>query len=490
LFFVLRYPIIYGDSFFYGDLAKNWLQHGILGTSEAGGIRPSLIRLPGYPAFLAVIWAIRGVEHYRAVLLVQVVIDTLTCFLISDLAIRVWRSARVAKIAFLLAALCPFTANYTACVLPETLAIFLTALALDLALRALDSEHLVDWAACGAVIGAGILVRPDGGILLLVLGIYLLPHYLVPRYPWPREPKKETSARTARTRVWLQRTTLISLVALAPLVPWTIRNWWDFQVLQPLAPRFANSPDEFVPLGFERWVKTWVVDYASVSEIYWPLNREEIELAKAPDRAFDSVQEKQIVENLFARYNTTAEWTPELDRDLDDIAAARIERHPLRYYLVLPGARIADMWLRPRTEMLGQDDDRWWEVNSHPQDSAVAMALGAINLFYVGGALFVAALLLWHRRNWGHWPGVKDQENHLNLQSSTAVSAARFWGLLFGWVLARSLFLGTMGNPEPRYTLECYPVVIVLAAALEAVARAKWLGISQEGRPELAITCQ
>jgi len=28
----------------------------------------------------------------------------------------------------------------------------------------------------------------------------------------------------------------------------------------------------------------------------------------------------------------------------------------------------------------------------------------------------------------------------------------------------RSVFLGTLENPEPRYTLECYSVVIVLAA--------------------------
>jgi hypothetical protein len=27
-------------------------------------------------------------------------------------------------------------------------------------------------------------------------------------------------------------------------------------------------------------------------------------------------------------------------------------------------------------------------------------------------------------------------------------------------------FLGTLENPEPRYTLECYPVVILLASAL------------------------
>ena len=38
--------------------------------------------------------------------------------------------------------------------------------------------------------------------------------------------------------------------------------------------------------------------------------------------------------------------------------------------------------------------------------------------------------------------------------------------LLLTFVILRSLFLGTLENPEPRYTLECYPVLIVLAAAL------------------------
>jgi hypothetical protein len=39
-------------------------------------------------------------------------------------------------------------------------------------------------------------------------------------------------------------------------------------------------------------------------------------------------------------------------------------------------------------------------------------------------------------------------------------------GLVALFVALRSLFLGTLENPEPRYTLECYPVVIVAAAAV------------------------
>ena len=46
----------------------------------------------------------------------------------------------------------------------------------------------------------------------------------------------------------------------------------------------------------------------------------------------------------------------------------------------------------------------------------------------------------------------------------------RYLGLLGGFVLLRTLFLGTVENPEPRYTLECYPVVLVWASALFARA--------------------
>jgi len=39
-------------------------------------------------------------------------------------------------------------------------------------------------------------------------------------------------------------------------------------------------------------------------------------------------------------------------------------------------------------------------------------------------------------------------------------------GLFVSFVVLRSVFLGTLENPEPRYTLECYPVIILLASAL------------------------
>src|SRR5205823_9297417 len=117
--FLIRFPAVVTDSFVYGDIAKNWLQHGIYGFSGAD-ITPTYIRLPGYPAFLALIFAIFGCDHYRAVLVVQVFADLGTCFLCADIARRLF-GLRSAKLAFVLAALCPFLADYSAAALTETL---------------------------------------------------------------------------------------------------------------------------------------------------------------------------------------------------------------------------------------------------------------------------------------------------------------------------------------------------------------------------------
>ena len=47
LFFYIRFPHVTGDSLVYGDIAKNWLQHGIYGLTHAEGPRPTWIRQIG-----------------------------------------------------------------------------------------------------------------------------------------------------------------------------------------------------------------------------------------------------------------------------------------------------------------------------------------------------------------------------------------------------------------------------------------------------------
>ena len=166
-------------------------------------------------------------------------------------------SERAAKAAFLLAALCPFLANYSAAVLTETLEIFFTALALDLALcgvaaflRDLESNSTpvpLTWLGCGLSIGACILLRPDGGILFGAVGAYwfliFLRSFVV--------KLKQTSGIVPRLRPMLCVGVILTIGAFAPLVPWTLRNLHTMHRFEPLAPRYANESDELADAGIQ-----------------------------------------------------------------------------------------------------------------------------------------------------------------------------------------------------------------------------------------------
>jgi hypothetical protein len=93
------------------------------------------------------------------------------------------------------------------------------------------------------------------------------------------------------------------------------------------------------------------------------------------------------------------------------------------------------MMFRPRTEEFNLEVF-WWPPSDHPAQTIWAILLGLVNLLYV-----VAAAWAFLRRR-VPWPWV-----------------------LGGYIVLRCLLLGTMENSEPRYSLECFPIFIVAAAA-------------------------
>lgn len=436
LIFIFFLSKLTNDSYIYGDIAKNWLLHGVYGVTDAGGISPTYIRLPGYPAFLAAIFWVFGVEHYRAVMLVQMLVDVGSCFLIADLARRVV-SERAARAAFLLAASCPFLADYVSAPLAETLEIFFTVLALDFFVAGFSrlkspppgERRMLVWAGCGLATGAAILLRPDGGLLLAAMEIYL--GFRMAR-DGARAMRMHVPAKNLGAS--FEALIVIAICALAPLIPWTVRNWRTMHEFEPLAPRYATAPDEYVPMGFNRWVKTWIADYSSTESIYWNVPGAEMDATLLPSRAFDSARQEAQTRQVIDDYNKELSISPALDARFAALAAERIRSDPARYYLWLPALRIADMWLRPRTEKL-PCNSRWWEFDEDTQWLALMIVLGVANLAYLAAS--VAGLV-----------------------KGTFMQPM---GVLLLFIVVRSLFLGTLENPEPRYTLECYPVVIILA---------------------------
>ncbi len=428
LWWIHAYPLVDGDSLIYGDIAKNWLLHGVYGFSTGAGadagIRPTLIRLPGYPLFLAACFRLFGVEHYRAVLYTQTGIDLAGCLLIAGFAARtLQRRAGIA--ALYLSALCPFTANYVATPMAETLTLFTIALGLYALARYVEQPARTVWFwALAFSISYCALLRPDGALL----GVVLLPAMFV--YARKKIPARRAAGLAA----------LCAVIALLPFCAWTLRNAKTFHVFQPLAPRTAADPGEEVHAGWNRWVQSWCVEFASTYEIYWNEGNAPLDVQSLPARAISTEAERAEVQELFSEHNATLSLTPEMDAQFARLAAQRVARHPLRFYLEMPALRLADMWLRPRTEMLWIEL-RWWQYRHHKAETIFAWSYAALNLAYLALAIF----------------GLRRD--------------VPFLPVLLGYIALRCLLLLTLECPEPRYTLECFPMIFILAAATLTSAR-------------------
>jgi hypothetical protein len=440
LFFIHHNPDLSGDPLIYGSIARSLLQQSVYGFHNGA---PTLIRLPGYPLFLAACFAVIGLVHrlfssvdygigdFYPVLYLQALIDLFSCVLAGCLAACLAPThlrLRVATATLWLAALCPFTACYTAAPLTETLELFSITLGLYAFARSLmlgesavaTSPILYRWLiVCVLAWVVAALLRPDGALLAVVLCPALVLYGI-----------RHGFARRA-----LRAAVLATLASLLAFTPWALRNWHTFHRFQPLAPRYATDPGEPTNPGFQRWTKSICADLVCTIEVYWNANDNAIPLDSLPSRAFDSPAQRRQTAALLDDYNQSTTITPALDARFGALAAERVADHPLRFYLVLPLLRLADMWFRPRVELFNIDP-RWWRYKEEGPDTILAWAFVGLNAMYLG--LAVAGAM---RR----------------------ALPSPVLGVFVAFVLLRCALLLTIEAPEPRYTLECFPIVFILA---------------------------
>jgi hypothetical protein len=452
LLFALRYPAESGDTVLYEELATNWLRRGQFAMDISGQLTSVHIRMPGYPAFLAVVYALTGhtgAAAHRAVLVSQVFVELFNCLLIGALAVLLalllTETAKIRR-AFLiglwLAALCPFTANYVSVILTEVWAVLFTALAMLFLVAVIAGASGASslgrwslsgrnywWAAAlsGFAVGLGTLFRPESP-LLLAIAIFVLAVILLRRREFRR---------------FLLTSALMAFAAALPLVPWTIRNAVTLHEFQPLTSQNVDSPGEFVPSGFMDWERTWLYRVRDCYLVSWKLNGEEIPLGDIPDMAFDTPDERDRVAVILDTYNDDLTLTPEEDAAFAQLARERTARHPLRTRLWIPLRRAVRIWFTPRIELLPVAGHVFPLRAMHqfdPVDQRVTILLFFLNIFYL-------ALALW---------------GALRLRHSPAGRA--FLAFFFLYILVRTAFLTTLETPEPRYVLVCFPALIALAA--------------------------
>jgi hypothetical protein len=258
-------------------------------------------------------------------------------------------------------------------------------------------------------------------------------------------------------------------------------------------------PGEFVPRGYLLWLRTWLDDSRYVGPVLWSVDTRPMRITDFPAKAFDSPEERERVAALLEKYNhppdeesstdtsadedkstpdeqaspgdeesdqeesdqqeeeepeqeeqtepqeANVEMTPEIDAGFAQLGQERRARAPLRYYVVLPLKRAMTLWVDTHSEYYPFNGEllplKDLDHDIH-QQYWLPLFAGLTALYSLLGV--VGGWLLWRSRN----------------------PSARRWLLLAALLIFLRLgFFATLENPEPRYTVEIFPFLIILAGA-------------------------
>ncbi len=174
---------------------------------DASPFVPEVIRTPGYPAFVAVVYTVFGTGNDRAVVLVQALVFAGICLLVYAITRRVWDD-RVAVRAAALTAFFPPLAYFSTLILTELWTACVATAASLACLHAVRHMRARDFAVAGVLLSATTLVRPAFVLLpfFLAIGVPLL----VPSH-----------RRPAAVRNWA----VLAGAAILTLLPWFAYNY-------------------------------------------------------------------------------------------------------------------------------------------------------------------------------------------------------------------------------------------------------------------------
>jgi len=193
---------LHDDEREYNAIAKNLVEHGEFAVSP-GSL--TSIRPPLYPAFLAGVYSLAGVENYQAVRFLQAVISLLTVALLYRLGREVY-SQRVGTWLGGLFVFYPSLLGYNNLILTEILFTFLLCLTCFCIIRSLQLDSIPWLAAGGAAMALTALTRSVLWLFPPVLSLFLL-------FAW----------KGPLSRRLLAVTCLVAAFAI-PLAPWAVRN--------------------------------------------------------------------------------------------------------------------------------------------------------------------------------------------------------------------------------------------------------------------------
>ncbi|MCM8827618.1 MAG: glycosyltransferase family 39 protein [Candidatus Omnitrophica bacterium] len=166
--------ILAADSCDYDNSAKALLYLGKFSVSPDKPDSPQLVRTPGYPFFIALIYAIFG-EKYFPVITIQIFLNVLTILLTYLLAKKLW-GLRVALLSTILLSLDFTTFTYSQMLLTETLFTFFLLIAVTRGIYLIlsNQKYIKNALLLGSFSALATLVRPISYYLIYPILIFFI----------------------------------------------------------------------------------------------------------------------------------------------------------------------------------------------------------------------------------------------------------------------------------------------------------------------------
>lgn len=328
LLLALFAPAAGGDTTTYAAVAGNILHHGCVSLSDpaTGACMPHWggNQLPGYPAFLALVWFLAWESWTVAGIAQSLLFATAAAYLYRglDSCLPAW----TAFLAAMLVALSPLTVPWARFALGDTLALALGVWVLAEVAYSLGVGRLLV-VRVAVPFALGLFVRYDGvfyAIPVAIAGFYL---------------HSPTEA--------VRRGLAIALLTALPL-----GAWWTRSIaagLPWMPPLTFMSEGRPAPIGYLAWGQTWATTQYQAPLWWYPVRAANYDEIRIEDIAYANPAERQEVERLLFALAAHAgrDFPEDIDQAFMMLARKRQAEDPVKFWLTLPLQRIWQIWFNP-----------------------------------------------------------------------------------------------------------------------------------------------
>lgn len=304
---------VISDEVGYEVIAGNILKGKGFSLPDASGApKPTMVREPVYPWFLALVYLIFG-HSFTAVFMVQKVLLAMMVVVVYFAVSSALSAGYRYKVGFLAALLTALNADfhyYTNQLMSEILFSFIFMLMALVFVNAVRRDNILDYALSGALLGVCILTKT---VMLpfVVIGSFLIMYFT--------------------KRMFSSQLLMFVCLCLAVVLPWVARNYTLFKY-----------PSVTTRSGMALWLRAKKLDYKNFDDLnkraVYTFSREVgMRVYPGYTQDYNYILGKETIEHK-QRFGNMRNFLS--DEEVDKVcfkeAKEKIKRHPLKYIILTP----------------------------------------------------------------------------------------------------------------------------------------------------------